>query len=40
VDSWTIGSDECTGGSGRSGSVTTETSGMTEASRGGRASSM
>jgi hypothetical protein len=32
VDSWTIGVNECVGGSNGSGSVTIGTSGMTEAS--------
>jgi hypothetical protein len=32
VDSWTVGVDECAGGSGGSGSATSGTSGMTEAS--------
>jgi hypothetical protein len=40
VDSWTIGVDECAGGSSRSGSATIETSGMIEASGGGQASSV
>jgi hypothetical protein len=32
VDSWTVGVDECAGGSCGSGAATGETSGMTEAS--------
>ena len=35
MDSWTIGVDECTGGSCGSGAATVETSGMAEASCGG-----
>jgi hypothetical protein len=40
VDSWTVGVDECAGGSDRSGSATSGTSGIIEASLGGRASSV
>jgi hypothetical protein len=32
VDSWTVGVDECAGGSCGRGAMTVETSGMTEAS--------
>jgi hypothetical protein len=40
VESWTGGVDECAGGSGGEGSAMSGTSGMIEASLGGRVSSV